>query len=89
MADPYEATTSNASLDSCGGPSNHEERSQERVAEPHFLQPISAGTRWATPALETLEAVVQWCRERRIWIDTVGSVGRHIASAHSADFKSA
>lgn len=42
-----------------------------------------------TTAVETLEAVVEWCRERRIWIDTVGSVGRHIASAHSADFKSA
>lgn len=34
-----------------------------------------------TTAVETLEAVVQWCRERPMWIDTVGAIGRYIESA--------
>lgn len=38
-----------------------------------------------TVGVETLEAVVQWCRNRAIWIDTVGAIGRHIASVALRD----
>jgi len=34
-----------------------------------------------TTAVGTIEAVVRWCRERAIWIDTVGAIGRRIESA--------
>lgn len=33
-----------------------------------------------TTTVNTLEAVVQWCREHSVWIDTLGAVGRHVAS---------
>jgi peptidoglycan/xylan/chitin deacetylase (PgdA/CDA1 family) len=38
-----------------------------------------------TVGVETLEAVVQWCRDRAIWIDSVGAIGRHIASPTLAE----
>jgi peptidoglycan/xylan/chitin deacetylase (PgdA/CDA1 family) len=34
-----------------------------------------------TTTVETLEAVVHWCREHAVLIDTVGAVGRHVESA--------
>jgi len=42
---------------------------------------IGGTSDFETTAVGTLEDVVQWCRERAIWIDTIGAIGRHIASA--------
>lgn len=32
-------------------------------------------------AAETIEAVVNWSREQRLWIDTLGSIGSYVAAA--------
>ncbi len=32
-----------------------------------------------TTAAATVEAVVRWCREHDVWIDTIGSVAEHVA----------
>jgi peptidoglycan-N-acetylglucosamine deacetylase len=45
---------------------------------------VAETSAFETTAVETLEAVVQWCRERGVWIDTVGAIGRRIQSADSA-----
>jgi peptidoglycan/xylan/chitin deacetylase (PgdA/CDA1 family) len=41
---------------------------------------VGENSDFETTAVGTLEAVVRWCREQAIWIDTVGAIGRRIAS---------
>jgi hypothetical protein len=34
----------------------------------------------ATTAATTVDAVVRWCRDHGVWVDTVGAVARHVAT---------
>lgn len=45
----------------------------------HEIGTADAGGVDATRS-ETIEAVVSWCRENRVWIDTIGNTARLIAS---------
>ncbi len=38
-----------------------------------------------TTSIATIEAVVNWCRERSVWIDTIGSIARWIEGARQGD----
>jgi peptidoglycan/xylan/chitin deacetylase (PgdA/CDA1 family) len=42
---------------------------------------VGAGDEPGTTSVDALEAIVEWCREHSVWIDTVGAVGRYIQSA--------
>jgi hypothetical protein len=36
-----------------------------------------------TTLVETIEAVVDWCRGNRVWIDTIGNIGRAVLSSRA------
>ena len=37
-----------------------------------------------TTATDTIEAVVRWCRDHDVWVDTIGAVARRVARVSSA-----
>jgi len=57
-----------------GGPYDGDDMSPN--TEPYEA---SAGS-GETTAATTVEAVVSWCRDHDVWVDTIGAIARRVAS---------